>query len=624
MVKTGHQRSWGEITAAGGNPGDGTMEVGTGAARIIPQEEEAGTDSQWETAGRRKHKGTSGSQAHEQNIDGRGTMVYELREGDWSCKTRGCENFMNFRRRTHCMRCRRDKNGEKTVVIQETQEGVNREGQTPGTRYKQRTEERGQLVVRQPKLSVVVVNVTLEGKENQKLPEEDHYEVIKQAGLNIREVRGKFAKPGYLEVGMIPGALSIGRALREHPKEVNRKIMITSVRERGINRPILIRWSEVPFMIPDETIINYQQLFSKAEGGGKSMRWERCKEEDDKSPGGELVGSFTGERTNRATLNSNITHIPTWHYVGGARVKIVVPGRKNCGHCLKSVGECESGGVWRKCKDKKTPRGNWKIDLEQFLKNQCDGWDEQKQKEIEGLEKKDVEAVTAGEDEEAEIRIEEERRQLEEEAKEGLVQQVAEDKICGAILLRDMPVGEENKTTVKEEVLLTVIYASKLESQESDRMRTAEVQILQRRERSKKGTVDVSITLAEADQLLRKVWRNLEEACRQEGVKKYQMEASSVMSPVRKKPPSVFMKSRKMAREQIEEEEKNARDQNEQAKARQEDQELTQKEQDQVEEQATDSVMEVEAGRGEEELAQVDKIVRETGEKPCNKEQQED
>ena len=203
--------------------------------------------------------------------------------------------------------------------------------------------------------------------------------------------------------------------------------------------------------------------------------------------------------------------------------------------------------MWRKCKDKKTPRGNWKIDLEQFLKNQCDGWDEQKQKEIEGLEKKDVEAVIAGEDEEAEIRIEEERRQLEEEAKEGLVQQVAEDKICGAILLRDMPVGEENKTTVKEEVLLTVMYASKLESQESDRMRTAEVQILQRRERSKKGMVDVSITLVEAAQLLRKVWRNLEEACRQEGVKKYQMEASSVMSPVRKKPPSVFMNSRKMA-----------------------------------------------------------------------------
>ena len=61
---------------------------------------------------------------------------------------------------------------------------MNREGQSPGTRYRERTEERGQLVLRQPKLSVVVVNVTLEGKENHKLPEEDHYEVIKQAGLS--------------------------------------------------------------------------------------------------------------------------------------------------------------------------------------------------------------------------------------------------------------------------------------------------------------------------------------------------------------------------------------------------------------------------------------------------------
>ena len=177
---------------------------------------------------------------------------------------------MNFRRRTHSMRCRRDKNGEKTMN-QEAQEGVNREGQSPGTRYRERTEIRGQLVLRQPKLSVVVVNVTLEGKENQKLPEEDHYEVIKQAGLNVGEVRGKFAKPGYLEVGMSPGATSIARALRENPKEVNKKIIITSVRERGLNRPILIKWAKVPFMIPDETIINYQQLFAKVEGGGKSM-----------------------------------------------------------------------------------------------------------------------------------------------------------------------------------------------------------------------------------------------------------------------------------------------------------------------------------------------------------------
>ena len=565
VVLTGHGRSKGEVALPGEkNPGDQPGEKDNGAARIIPQVEDASqtgmeegqVENRWEIAGRRKNKGITGNQSL--SFSRKETFVYEEREGDWSCKSRGCENFLNFKRRTHCMRCRRDKKGEMAPV-QEAQEGVRRETWTPGARYRERTEERGQLILRQPKLSVVVVNVTIEGKDNIKLQEEDHYEVMKQAGLNVGEVRGKFAKPGYLEVGMITGATSIPRALREHPKEVNKRIMITSVRERGINRPILMRWAEVPFMIPDETIINYQQLFAKSEGGGKSMRWERSREEDDKSPGGELVGSFTAERTCRATLNSNITHIPTWHYIGGARIKLIVPGRKNCGHCLKSVGECESGGVWSRCKDKKTPRGNWKDDVEQFLRTQCDGWDDKKQKEMESLEKKDVEAATAGDDEEAEFRMEEERLQLEEEAKEGLVQQVAEDKICGALLLRDLPEGDGNKIRVAEEVLLTIIYASKLEGQEAERMRKAEVKILPRRARSKKDTIDVSITLGEADHLLRKVWQNLEKACKQEGVKRYQMEACSVLSLVRKKPPSLFMKSRRLARELMEAEQKEER-----------------------------------------------------------------
>ena len=110
VVRTG--RSEGGIIQAGDDLGDGAMEVGPGAARNIVQVEEPGKDTLWETAGKRKNKGSSGNQAHEQNRSGGGTLVYEQREGDWGCKTRGCEGFMNFRRRTHCMKCRRDKNGE--------------------------------------------------------------------------------------------------------------------------------------------------------------------------------------------------------------------------------------------------------------------------------------------------------------------------------------------------------------------------------------------------------------------------------------------------------------------------------------------------------------------------------
>ena len=558
----------GENTAGLGTAGQLAEEEATKEGGGTPGAGALGTESEWQIARKRQNKGAGRTLMQEQNRET--PMVYEEREGDWKCKSRGCENFMNFRRRTQCMRCKRDKNGEMNWN-QIVQEGSVEGRQTPGTRYRERAEERGQLVLRQPKLSVVVVNITFEGKDNHKLIEDDHYEVIKQAGLSMGEVRGKFAKPGYLEVGMIPGASSISRAVREHPKEVNKSIMITSVRERGTNRPILIKWAEVPFMIPDETIINYMRLWAKIEGGGMSMRWERSKEDEDKSPGGELVGSFTAERTSRVTLNANITHLPTWHYVGGARIKLVVPGKKNCGHCLKSVGECESGGLWSRCRDRKTPRGNWKDDLEVFLRTQCDGWDDQKQKEMESLEKKDVEAATAGDDEEVELRLEEERDRLEEEAKEGLVQQVAEDKTCGGLLLKDMPEEDGGKSMTKEEALLTVIYASRLDDQEAERMRTAEAKILPKRERAKKGTVDLKITLEGADQLLRKVWRNLEKACKQEGVKRYQLEAISVLLPVRKKPPTVFKKSRDMAREQLEEEQRKERKRREEEKAKQEE-----------------------------------------------------
>ena len=39
---------------------------------------------------------------------------------------------------------------------------------------------------------------------------------------------------------------------------------------------------------------------------------------------------------------------------------------------------------------------------------------------------------------------------MEEEAREGLVQQVPEDKICGALLLRDLPEGGGEKTRAKK------------------------------------------------------------------------------------------------------------------------------------------------------------------------------
>ena len=125
---------------------------------------------------------------------------------------------------------------------QVTQEGGGEDKHTPGTTYNERAEERGQLVLRQQKLSVAGVNVSFEGKDNHKRPKDDHYEVFKQVGLIMVEMRGTFVKLGFLEVGMIPVATHISRALRVNSKEVNKKIMITSIREHGTTMPDLIGW----------------------------------------------------------------------------------------------------------------------------------------------------------------------------------------------------------------------------------------------------------------------------------------------------------------------------------------------------------------------------------------------
>ena len=74
--------------------------------------EDLGRDSGWQTGSRRQNKGTGKSHIQERNSEQ--PFQYEQREGDWRSKSRGCEDFMNFKRRTHCMKCKRDKNGEMT------------------------------------------------------------------------------------------------------------------------------------------------------------------------------------------------------------------------------------------------------------------------------------------------------------------------------------------------------------------------------------------------------------------------------------------------------------------------------------------------------------------------------
>ena len=54
---------------------------------------------------------------------------------------------------------------------------------------------------------------------------------------------------------MVPGAASGVLAQRETSKAVNGRIVITSIREKGINRKVKVTICGVPFDTPDETIL---------------------------------------------------------------------------------------------------------------------------------------------------------------------------------------------------------------------------------------------------------------------------------------------------------------------------------------------------------------------------------
>ena len=143
VVLTGLGRSEGEETTSGGDlTGDRINEVGTGAASGFSQVVE---ETSWTEVVRRnmRSKGTTemSSMVGRMGEEGYGTKGgFEPREGDWNCKTRSCEGYMNFKRRSHCRKCGRDRNGER-LPTQEQQGGEQRERSlSPGERLRMRLE----------------------------------------------------------------------------------------------------------------------------------------------------------------------------------------------------------------------------------------------------------------------------------------------------------------------------------------------------------------------------------------------------------------------------------------------------------------------------------------------------
>ena len=71
---------------------------------------------------------------------------------------------------------------------------------SPTDRLKIRLEEHKGPLRRQPRMIIITINVTIDGKTQGRPAAKDHYDIIKQARLHKMEVKRVVAKPGYLEV----------------------------------------------------------------------------------------------------------------------------------------------------------------------------------------------------------------------------------------------------------------------------------------------------------------------------------------------------------------------------------------------------------------------------------------
>ena len=167
----------------------------------------------------------------------------------------------------------------------------------------------------------------------------------------------------------------------------------------------------------------------------------------------------------------------------------------------------------------------------------------------------------------AEMKAEAERMEDAAKAREVMVHKVPQGKVCGGVRLQFFPEGSGNRKTEKREALLTIIeLCPDLTQADEERLGSAGVEV-SRPERGRKGTVEVKIMLEQADELMRKVWSQLEVSCREEGVKRYMIKASTDMSPVKEKPKTALQQARtRVVRIVREEEEKRMKDAEEQRK----------------------------------------------------------
>ena len=107
--------------------------------------------------------------------------------------------------------------------------------------------------------------------------------------------------------------------------------------------------------------------------------------------------------------------------------------------------------------------------------------------------------------------------------------------------------------------MLVVILAGLENEEEEAKVMEAHIEI-SRSERGGRKTQDLKMFLDNENVLLRKVWRNLEKVCRQEGIRRFQIEAKSKVSPIKKKIPSELEKAKEKVQIRLEKERQKAKD----------------------------------------------------------------
>ena len=547
----------------------------------------------------------------------------ETRVGDWRCPKQGCKDWVNYSWRTACMKCRAPKldmlprpemGGEKERLergVESFRDGVdsgaslahNLEERHTSDRTQQQNrttdqvpEGRGARGEIRPRVERSVLIIGLEMSAGRVIPSaEDVINIMKQASLVPEEVMGVTAGLRKLEVLLRPGAGSASLALRETPKVVDKNISIKFVREKT-KKTVRVTYQGVDYDTQDQILLQYSEKWGDIVGP-KMVFWEKW---PIRMADGKLKRCWNGNRSINLKIRDGVGHIPVNHYIGDQKVRLLVPGLRECGHCLKPPGECPGRGDRRRCKDLGDEGGEWQKELDTFLARI--GWSEARQKVAEKLSK-----------EETREHLREQEEMEREEDEEAKSRELDEDVEMGGIVFMDFVDVSEDRVKGRKEVKFLIASITRMSHEMQQKLSQTEVKVerIQGRKGAGGHRTKATLTADNADEMFRHIWKGMEEQCREQGTIMHPLESSNPPSPL-KAPQLTQMQlmlqncRQEMEKLRIEEEERKKkedqdkrdkedeeeqikRDQEEQERRKNEDQEKTNKEIEDIRKQDEDN-----------------------------------